>query len=441
VRVAIIGTGYVGLVSGACLADLGHEVVCVDRDAAKIAGLRAGRLPIYEPGLEALIAGNVAAGRLSFVTDLALGMAGAEVVLIAVGTPSRAEDGRADLGFVLGVAAEIGHALSGPAVIVTKSTVPVGTNRAVAKAVLVANPQADFDIASNPEFLREGVAIADFMQPDRIVVGVETERARARMAALYAPLVAKGSPLIETGIESAELIKYASNAFLATKVTFINEIASLCEKVGADVMDVSLGMGLDQRIGPRFLQPGPGIGGSCFPKDAKALAHIGRDIGVPLQIVDAVVGANDGVKQRMIEKLVALCDGRLAGKMIAVFGVTFKPDTDDMREAPSLTIVPALVAGGAKVRVTDPQGRHEGEALLPGVTWVDDPYEAATGADLVVILTEWALFKDMDLARLAGRMAQARIADLRNIHTPEAWRAAGFTAISGLGRTWPTGPG
>ena len=284
-RVAIIGTGYVGLVSGACLADLGHEVVCVDRDAAKIAGLRAGRLPIYEPGLEALIAGNVATGRLSFATDLALGMAGAEVVFIAVGTPSRAEDGRADLGFVLGVAGEIGRALSGPAVIVTKSTVPVGTNRAVAKAVLAANPEADFDIASNPEFLREGVAIADFMQPDRIVVGAESERARLRMAALYAPLVAKGSPLIETGIESAELIKYASNAFLAIKVTFINEIASLCEKVGADVMAVSLGMGLDQRIGPRFLQPGPGYGGSCFPKDAKALAHIGRDIGVPLQIV------------------------------------------------------------------------------------------------------------------------------------------------------------
>ncbi len=433
-RVAIVGTGYVGLVSGACLADLGHAVVCIDRDAAKIAGLRAGRVPIHEPGLEALIAANVAAGRLSFVTDLALGMAGAEVVFIAVGTPSRAEDGRADLGFVLGVAGEIGRALSGPAVIVTKSTVPVGTNRAVAKAVLAANPQAEFDIASNPEFLREGVAITDFMQPDRIVVGVETERARARMAALFAPLVAKGSPLIETGIESAELIKYASNAFLAIKVTFINEIASLCEKVGADVMAVSQGMGLDQRIGPRFLQPGPGYGGSCFPKDAKALACIGRDSGVPLQIVEAVIGANDGVKQRMIEKLVALCDGTLAGKTIAVFGVTFKPDTDDMREAPSLTIVPALVAGGAKLRITDPQGRHEGEALLPGVTWIDDPYEAATGADLVVILTEWALFKDMDLARLAGRMAQARIADLRNIHTPEVWRAAGFTAISGLGR-------
>ena len=353
-------------------------------------------------------------------------MAGAEVVVIAVGTPSRAEDGRADLGFVLGVAGEIGRALSGPAVIVTKSTVPVGTNRAVARAVLAANPQAEFDIASNPEFLREGVAITDFLRPDRIVVGVETERARARMAALYKPLVAKGSPLIETGIESAELIKYASNAFLATKVTFINEIASLCEKVGADVMAVSQGMGLDQRIGPRFLQPGPGYGGSCFPKDSMTLAHIGRDNGVPLRIVEAVIGANDGVKQRMIEKLVALCDGTLAGKTVAVFGVTFKPDTDDMREAPSLTIVPALVAGGAKVRVTDP--------LLPGLTWIDDPYEAATGADLVVILTEWALFKDIDLARLAGRMAQTRIADLRNIHTPEVWRAAGFTAISGLGR-------
>ena len=378
-RIAIVGTGYVGLVSGACLAELGHSVTCIDKDLAKIAGLLQGRSPIYEPGLEPLIARNMAEGRLAFTTDIGAAVAGVDAIFIAVGTPSRAEDGRADLGFVMAAAAEIGRSLTGYAVVITKSTVPVGANRQVAEAIRAANPQAGFDVVSNPEFLREGAAIADFMQPDRVVVGVDSKAAGKVLAEIYAPLTKAGVPMIETGIESAELIKYAANAFLATKVTFINEIASLCEAVGADVTAVARGIGLDARIGPRFLQPGPGYGGSCFPKDSKALAHIGRDNGVPLQIVEAVIGANDGVKRRMIEKLEALCDGDMRGRTIAVFGVTFKADTDDMREAPSLTIVPALVAAGAKVRVTDPQGRHEGEALLAGVEWVEDPYAAATG--------------------------------------------------------------
>ncbi len=433
-RIAIVGTGYVGLVSGACLAELGHSVTCIDKDLAKIAGLLQGRSPIYEPGLEPLIARNMAEGRLAFTTDIGAAVAGVDAIFIAVGTPSRAEDGRADLGFVMAAAAEIGRSLTGYAVVITKSTVPVGANRQVAEAIRAANPQAGFDVVSNPEFLREGAAIADFMQPDRVVVGVDSKAAGKVLAEIYAPLTKAGVPMIETGIESAELIKYAANAFLATKVTFINEIASLCEAVGADVTAVARGIGLDARIGPRFLQPGPGYGGSCFPKDSKALAHIGRDNGVPLQIVEAVIGANDGVKRRMIEKLEALCDDDMRGRTIAVFGVTFKADTDDMREAPSLTIVPALVAAGAKVRVTDPQGRHEGEALLAGVEWIEDPYAAATGADLVVILTEWALFRELDLARLARGMALRRIADLRNIHAPEALRAAGFDRIAGIGR-------
>ncbi len=433
-RIAIVGTGYVGLVSGTCLAELGHLVTCIDRDAAKIARLLAGEVPIYEPGLDRLIGVNVAAGRLTFASDLGAGIAGAGAIFIAVGTPSRPDDGRADLSYVLGAASEIGRNLSDYAVIVTKSTVPVGTNRKVAEAIRSANPAAEFDIASNPEFLREGAAIADFMAPDRVVIGTETDRSRKVMAELYAPLAARGCEMVDTGIESAELIKYASNAFLATKITFINEIASLCERVGADVMSVSRGMGLDGRIGPKFLQPGPGYGGSCFPKDSKALAHIGRDVNVPLQIVEAVIGANDGVKRRMIEKLEALCDGDFVGKRIAVLGVTFKPDTDDMREAPSLTIVPALIAAGATVRIMDPQGQHEGAALLPGATWHDDPYQAAEGADLVVILTEWAVFRDLDLARLARGMAKPRIADLRNVHAPEKLREAGFDRIAGIGR-------
>ncbi|WP_374374085.1 UDP-glucose/GDP-mannose dehydrogenase family protein [Tabrizicola sp.] len=433
-RIAMIGTGYVGLVSGACFSDFGHDVVCVDKDAAKIERLTRGEVPIFEPGLEALIAKNATAGRLSFTTDLVAAVAGAEAVFIAVGTPTRRGDGHADLSYVMAAAAEIGRALTGYAVIVTKSTVPLGTNRKVAEAVRAANPAAEFDVASNPEFLREGAAIDDFMHPDRVVVGVETARARKVMAELYRPLSLREFPMVYTGLESAEMIKYAANAFLATKITFINEIAALCEKVGADVKTVARGMGMDGRIGDKFLHAGPGYGGSCFPKDTKALARIGQDHAVPMQIVETVIKVNDEVKRRMIDKIVDLCGGSLRDKTIAVLGVTFKPNTDDMREAPSLTIIPALVGAGARVRISDPQGRHEGEALLPGVKWVENPYQAANDADLVVLLTEWNEFRGLDLAKLARKMAVPQMADLRNVYDPAEVREAGFTAYVGVGR-------
>ncbi len=433
-RIAMVGTGYVGLVSGACFSDFGHDVVCVDRDAAKIERLRRGEVPIFEPGLEALIAKNAAAGRLSFTTDLGAAVDGAEAVFIAVGTPTRRGDGHADLSYVMAAAAEIGRALTGYAVIVTKSTVPLGTNRKVADAVRAANPTAEFDVASNPEFLREGAAIDDFMHPDRVVVGVETARARKVMAELYRPLSLREFPMVYTGLESAEMIKYAANAFLATKITFINEIAALCEKVGADVKTVARGMGMDGRIGDKFLHAGPGYGGSCFPKDTKALARIGQDHAVPMQIVEAVIKVNDEVKRRMIDKIVDLCGGSLRDKTVAVLGVTFKPNTDDMREAPSLTIIPALVGAGARVRVSDPQGRHEGEALLPGVKWIENPYQAANDADLLVLLTEWNEFRGLDLAKLARKMATPLMADLRNVYDPVEVREAGFTTYVGVGR-------
>ena len=433
-RIAMIGTGYVGLVSGACFSDFGHDVVCVDKDAAKIERLTRGEVPIFEPGLEALIAKNATAGRLSFTTDLVAAVAGAEAVFIAVGTPTRRGDGHADLSYVMAAAAEIGRALTGYAVIVTKSTVPLGTNRKVAEAVRAANPAAEFDVASNPEFLREGAAIDDFMHPDRVVVGVETARARKVMAELYRPLSLREFPMVYTGLESAEMIKYAANAFLATKITFINEIAALCEKVGADVKTVARGIGMDGRIGDKFLHAGPGYGGSCFPKDTKALARIGQDHAVPMQIVETVIKVNDEVKRRMIDKIVDLCGGSLRDKTIAVLGVTFKPNTDDMREAPSLTIIPALVGAGARVRISDPQGRHEGEALLPGVKWVENPYQAANDADLVVLLTEWNEFRGLDLAKLARKMAVPQMADLRNVYDPAEVREAGFTAYVGVGR-------
>ncbi|MFN4191803.1 MAG: UDP-glucose dehydrogenase family protein [Tabrizicola sp.] len=433
-RIAMIGTGYVGLVSGACFSDFGHEVICVDRDAGKIDRLNRGEVPIFEPGLEALIAKNAGAGRLSFTTDLAAAVDGAEAVFIAVGTPTRRGDGHADLSYVMAAAAEIGRALTGYAVVVTKSTVPVGTNRRVAEAIRAANPAAEFDVASNPEFLREGAAIDDFMHPDRVVVGVETPKARKVMAELYRPLSLREFPMVYTGLESAEMIKYAANAFLATKITFINEIAALCEKVGADVKTVAKGIGMDGRIGDKFLHAGPGYGGSCFPKDTKALARIGQEHAVPMQIVETVIKVNDEVKRRMIDKIVDLCGGSVRDKSIAVLGVTFKPNTDDMRDAPSLTIVPALVGAGAKVRVSDPQGRHEGEALLPGVKWIDNPYQAANEADLVVLLTEWNEFRGLDLAKLARKMATPQMADLRNIYDPAEVRAAGFTAYVGVGR-------
>ncbi len=433
-KIAMIGTGYVGLVSGVCFSDFGHEVICVDKDPGKIDRLRAGQVPIFEPGLEELMAKNVAAGRLSFTLDLAEAVAGADAVFIAVGTPTRRGDGHADLTYVMAAAAEIGRALTGYAVVVTKSTVPVGTNRKVAEAVAAANPAAEFDVASNPEFLREGAAIDDFMRPDRVVVGVETKRARKVMGDIYRPLFLRDFPIVYTGLESAEMIKYAANAFLATKITFINEIAALCERVGADVKDVSKGMGMDGRIGNKFLHAGPGYGGSCFPKDTKALARIGQEYAVPMQITETVIKVNEEIKRRMIDKIEDLCDGVVNGKTIAILGVTFKPNTDDMRDAPSLTIVPALVGAGAKVKVVDPQGKREGEALLPGVKWVENAYQAAQGADLVVILTEWNEFRALDLAKIVKKMQTPRMADLRNVYSAEEATEAGFETYVGIGR-------
>ncbi|MEO0860874.1 MAG: UDP-glucose/GDP-mannose dehydrogenase family protein [Pseudomonadota bacterium] len=433
-RIAVIGTGYVGLVSGVCFSDFGHEVICVDKDPNKIKMLEAGEVPIFEPGLDTLMARNVAAGRLSFTTNLADAVDGVEAVFIAVGTPTRRGDGHADLTFVMAAAAEIAQALTGYTVVVTKSTVPVGTNRQVAEAMKAANPNAAFDVASNPEFLREGAAIDDFMRPDRVVVGVESERAGKVMADIYRPLFLRDFPIITTDLESAEMIKYAANAFLATKITFINEIAALCERVGADVKEVSKGMGLDGRIGNKFLHAGPGYGGSCFPKDTAALARIGQDHASPMQITETVIRVNEATKSRMVEKLRDLCEGSFNGRKIAVLGVTFKPNTDDMREAPSLTIVPALVGGGAVVRVVDPQGHREGRDLLPGVTWCEDPYDAAAEADLLVVLTEWNEFRALDLERLAKTMAHPRMADLRNIYNRSVVTDAGFTQYEAVGR-------
>ena len=433
-KIAMIGTGYVGLVSGVCFSDFGHEVVCVDKDPRKIEMLERGEVPIYEPGLDVLMHKNVEAGRLSFTLDLASAIDGADAVFIAVGTPTRRGDGHADLTYVMAAAEEIAKAAKDYVVIVTKSTVPVGTNRKVKDVVAAANPALDFDVASNPEFLREGAAIDDFMKPDRVVVGVETDRAAAVMSEIYRPLYLRDFPIVTTDLESAEMIKYAANAFLATKITFINEIAALCEKVGADVKSVSKGMGMDGRIGKKFLHAGPGYGGSCFPKDTKALARIGQEHASPISIVETVIKVNEDVKRRMIDKLSDLCDGGFNGKTVAVLGVTFKPNTDDMRDAPSLTIVPALVGGGAKVRVVDPQGKREGEHLLPGVSWMEDPYAAAEGADLLVILTEWNEFRALDLTRIAGSMAQARMADLRNIYALADAEAAGCTGYESIGR-------
>ena len=429
----MIGTVYVGLVSGVCFSDFGHDVICVDKDPRKIEALKAGEVPIFEPGLDDLMHKNVKGDRLSFTGDLAEEVGGSDAVFIAVGTPTRRGDGHADLTYVYAAAREIAQHLKGYTVVVTKSTVPVGTNREVARIIAEENPDADFDVASNPEFLREGAAIDDFMRPDRVVVGCESDRARDLMAALYRPLSLREAPVIFTDIESAEMIKYAANAFLATKITFINEIAHLCEKVGADVKAVSKGMGLDGRIGSKFLHAGPGYGGSCFPKDTKALARIGQEHAAPVSIVEAVIEVNDRVKRRMIDKIMELCDDNVNGKKIAVLGVTFKPLTDDMRDAPALSIVPALVGAGAKVHVTDPEGRKEGEELLPGVIWEDDAYSAAEGADAVLILTEWNEFRGLDLTRLAGAMKTAAMADLRNVYSPEEARAAGF-AYASIGR-------
>ncbi|MDU8943268.1 UDP-glucose dehydrogenase family protein [Ovoidimarina sediminis] len=433
-KIAMIGVGYVGLVSGTCLSDFGHEVICVDKNAERIAKILEGEMPIYEPGLEDLVARNVAAGRLSFTTDLPAAVAGADAIFIAVGTPARRGEGHADLVYVHGAAREIAEALTDYAVIVVKSTVPVGTNAEVTRIISEAAPHASFDVASNPEFLREGAAIDDFMKPDRVVIGVTSDKARDVMAEIYRPLYLREFPVIFTDPASAELIKYAANAFLATKITFINEIAMLCERTGADVKEVSRGIGLDGRIGNKFLHAGPGYGGSCFPKDTSALARIGQDHAVPMRITETVIMVNDIVKRRMIDKIVDLCDGSVNGKKIAVLGATFKPNTDDMRDAPSLTIVPALVGAGANVWVVDPQGEREGASLLPGVTWSDDPYKAAADADAIVLLTEWNEFRALDLQRLAREMREARMADLRNIYSAEETRAAGFEGYVATGR-------
>jgi len=433
-KIAMIGTGYVGLVSGVCFSDFGHDVICVDKNPDKIEMLLHGDVPIYEPGLEQLMASNVEAGRLSFSDDLAAAVDGADAVFIAVGTPARRGDGHADLSFVMAAAEEIAAAITGYTVVVTKSTVPVGTNRAVKQSIAKANPQAEFDVASNPEFLREGAAIDDFMRPDRVVVGVQQDRAAEVMNEIYRPLYLRDFPVLVTDLESAEMIKYAANAFLAVKITFINEIAALCERTGADVKQVSQGMGLDGRIGNKFLHAGPGYGGSCFPKDTKALARIGQENGVPMQITETVIKVNDELRRRMVEKVTDLMDGAVAGKTIAVLGVTFKPNTDDMRDAPSLTIVPALIGAGARVRVVDPQGRREGDELLPGVNWVEDAYKATQNADAVVILTEWNEFRALDLKRLAKRMSTPVMADLRNIYSARDARRAGFQRYVSVGR-------
>ncbi len=432
-KIVVVGAGYVGLVSGVCFSDFGHDVTCIDTDADKVAQLKAGAVPIYEPNLQTLMQQNMAAGRLHFDTDLTRAVVGADAVFIAVGTPARRGDGHADLQYVFAAAEEIARALTGYAVIVTKSTVPVGTNRRIKEIVSKAAPEADFDVCSNPEFLREGAAIEDFMRPDRVVIGVETDRAMAVMDAIYRPLSLRDYPVVRTDLETAEMIKYAANAFLATKITFINEIAQLCEKVGSDVQQVAKGMGLDRRIGSKFLHAGPGYGGSCFPKDTQALARIGQDHASPMRIVETVIDVNDRIKARMVDKIVDACDSDLNGKIVTVLGVTFKPNTDDMRDAPSLTIVPALVGRGAEVRVVDPQGRAEGERLLPHVSWMENVYAAADQADLIVVLTEWNEFRGIDLRQLAEAMRMKRMVDLRNVFSHAEAQEAGFDFYSAVG--------
>jgi UDPglucose 6-dehydrogenase len=437
-RIAVIGTGYVGLVSGACFSEFGVSVTCVDTDAAKIARLRRGEMPIYEPGLEALVADNTAAGRLSFTTELLPAIEGADAVFIAVGTPSRRGDGHADLSYVFAAAAEIGRALAetragGYTVVVTKSTVPVGTGREVAAILHRVCPNARFDVASNPEFLREGSAIEDFMRPDRVVIGADSDRAREVMRQVYRPLYLSETPMLFTDIETAELVKYAANAFLATKITFINEIADLCERVGADIQDVARGIGLDGRIGRKFLHAGPGFGGSCFPKDCQALVRTAHEAAADLAIVETVVQVNEARKARMADKIIAACGGTVAGKTIAVLGLTFKPNTDDMRDSPSLAILPRLATAGAAIRAFDPAGLDEARNLMPELVYCDDAYDAATGADALVLLTEWNEFRALDLARIGRLLAEPLVIDLRNIYQPAEMAAAGLSYVS-IGR-------
>jgi UDPglucose 6-dehydrogenase len=432
-RIAMIGTGYVGLVSGACFSEFGVQVVCVDKDESKIERLNRGEIPIYEPGLDELVHRNVAAGRLSFTTDLKEGMRGANAVFIAVGTPTRRGDGHADLSYVYGAAEEIADNLAGYTVIVDKSTVPVGTGREVAAIIRKRRPDADFDVVSNPEFLREGSAIGDFMRPDRVVIGAETELAREMMRRLYRPLYLIETPIVMTSLETAELTKYAANTFLAAKITFINEIADLCEKVGANVHDVAKGIGLDGRIGRKFLHPGPGYGGSCFPKDTLALVRTAQQMGAPLRIIETVVDVNDKRKKAMAGRVIDACGGSVAGKTVAVLGVAFKPNTDDMRDAPSLDIVPALQQAGALVRAFDPAAMHEAEKLLPGVEWAKDAYAALDGADCVAILTEWNEFRALDIQRVKDLLKRPVMVDMRNVYNPAEMVEAGFIYTS-IGR-------
>jgi UDPglucose 6-dehydrogenase len=433
-RIAMIGAGYVGLVSGACFAEFGHEVAVMDSDPARIAALLQGRMPIYEPGLDRLVAENVADKRLSFTTDLAAAVAGADAVFLAVGTPSRRGDGHADLSFVFAAAEAAARALTQPSVIVTKSTVPVGTGRQVQEIVRRVRPDLPIAVASNPEFLREGSAIGDFMRPDRVVIGTDGEAGLATLRRIYRPLYLIETPILATTLETAELIKYASNAFLAAKITFINEIADLCEKVGADVHDVARGMGLDGRIGRKFLHPGPGFGGSCFPKDTLALARIAQDAGSPLRLVETVIAVNEARKAAMADRIRQACGGSVAGKRIAVLGLTFKPETDDMREAPALVILPRLLAEGAEVVAYDPQGMAQARQLLPAATrYADRALAAAAEADALVLLTEWNEFRALAPERLAQAMRGRVVLDLRNVWDPAAMRAAGFTYHS-IGR-------
>ena len=426
----MIGSGYVGLVSGACFADFGHDVICVDKDAGKIDALLAGRMPIYEPGLDHLVSTNVASGRLTFTTDLAPAVADAEAVFIAVGTPSRRGDGHADLSYVHAAAAEVAKAIKGFTVIVDKSTVPVGTGDEVERIIQSANPDADFAVVSNPEFLREGAAIDDFKRPDRIVIGSDDARAIEVMREIYRPLHLNKSPIVEMSRRGAELTKYAANAFLAVKITFINEIADLCEKVGADVQDVARGIGLDGRIGSKFLHAGPGYGGSCFPKDTLALLKTSQDYDAPQRIVEAVVAVNDNRKRAMGRKVIQACGGEVRGKTVALLGLTFKPNTDDMRDSPSIAVVRTLQDAGATVRAYDPEGMEQAKLVLDNVTYCQSSYEAMDGADALVIVTEWDAFRALDLNRAKSLLKEPVLVDLRNIYPREAVEKAGFRYTS-----------
>jgi UDPglucose 6-dehydrogenase len=438
-RIAMIGTGYVGLVSGACFSEFGIDVTCVDKDAGKIERLNRGEMIIYEPGLDDLVGGNVEAGRLTFTTDLGPAVAAADAVFIAVGTPSRRGDGHADLSYVWDAAGEIATAMNGFTVVITKSTVPVGTGNKVEKIIREKRPDATFDVLSNPEFLREGSAIEDFMRPDRVVIGGGSEKAREVMRQIYRPLFLMETPILFTQRQTAELIKYAANAFLATKITYINEIADLCEAVDADVQEVAKGIGLDGRIGSKFLHAGPGYGGSCFPKDTLALVRTAEEAKSPLRIVEAVVAINDKRKKQMAERVIEACDGSVKGKTIAVLGLAFKPNTDDMRDAPSLDIIPALQAAGAKIRVFDPEAMDEARALIDGVEWCTDAYETMVDADALAILTEWNVFRALDVERMKGLMRAPVVVDLRNIYKPEDMAAAGIRYTS-IGRPSPSTP-